>query len=248
MAKQPADIRSLKDVLKDTLKAPKTVQMNVPQDDPEVQRQVQEFIDAAQQDEVEPEPDQPAAPQKPRINIDPDNQHLVDTPQDQVMTEALVNEKDITVSDIEKDLFLKALLNDTPYCLTISLFGGQLNVEIQSRSHYEQRRIFDIATKDRNEGIFQATDYAMMVTRVQEYCAALQIRRINGELFSDISLMPGGDLSEETKILRQFVTDKLENSKRWTALVNAMRVFETKCATLHTMAANEDFWKPRVQD
>lgn len=240
---------SLKDILKDTLKAPKTVNLAVPQDDPAVLREVQEFIDSAQKEGEAPEEQvSPETLKKPRVEIAPELGHLGATPQDVVMDEALVDEKLIEVLPIEIDLFRKALISDTPYKITVTLFGGAFVLEIRSRSHYEHRRVLDTANLDRKEGLFDNDDYAMVVTRIQQYSAAIQIERINGELFSEIHLKSGSSLKDDAKVLRDFVAEKLENSNRWTALVNALRVFETKCAKLHTMAANPDFWKPRDQD
>ncbi len=230
--------------LKDSVPLP----LKIPQDDAELQQHVAAFIATAGTPDAPAVAPSPAPDAPPRVTIPPDTAHLADPAPDQFLTEALVDEKKIEITAEEKDLFVKAMLTDAPFKLTVKLFGGKLVAEMRSRSHYEQKRIFDLVNLDLREGKIKETDLAMMVSRSQEYCAGLMIERWNGKLFSEIVLKPGTSLEEDAKVMRQFYHDKVEapGMLQWNAMLNAMRIFETKCAELSTMAANADFWTPRA--
>jgi hypothetical protein len=168
-------------------------------------------------------------------------------PNDTMLTEALINTDKIEVSDMEKSLFIKSLLNDEPVKFQVSLFDGKLNVELRSRSLHEQRRIFDVLAKDQKDGIVNPEDLAYFVTRMQQYCMAIMVERVNGKLFSEVSISPDKNIEETQKILHAAVKGNIEalTGIRWTAITNAMRIFEAKCAKMGTEAANQDFWTPR---
>jgi len=74
------------------------------------------------------------------------------------------------------------------------------------------------------------------------------IERVNGVLFSDLALDSKSTLAADREAMHKAIEDGPVRSVqgiRWTNLLNAMRIFETKCAKLSTEANNEDFWKPR---
>lgn len=225
----------------ETLKKEGHAPLAVNQDDPELQEQVASFIS----DNTKPVE---KAPDRSRGVIPPDTGILQTTPAEELMTEALVDTKDLAITDIEKDLFVKAILNDVPYQMPVALFAGKFTAELRSRSSYEQRRIFDFVQLDISEKIFEEGNFSMMITRTQQYAIAFAVCRLNGKVFSELKLEPGGDLKEEAAKVREFVKANLEGitNIKWTALLNAFRVYETKCAKLSTMAINEDFWLPRA--
>lgn len=183
-----------------------------------------------------------------KIEIKPEGDVMHEAPGDVLLTEALVDLKDVPVTLEEQTLFLKAVLNDAPVRLTESLFNGALKVDMRSRYAHEQQRIFDALRQDITDKIIEPTDTNLYVTRMQSYCAVLVVERINGQLFSNLVLDKTGTPAEDIKKLREAVDEKIKHlsSVRWTALLNAIRIFETKCAKLSSEAANETFWKPRI--
>jgi hypothetical protein len=224
---------------------PPDIQATIPQNDPALQQKVSDFI-AAAGGEVSP---------KPKIQVPPNTDFDIPNPNDAMLTEALVSTEKITVTDIEKSLFVKALLNDEPVRFQVELLGGKLKVEMRSRTLHEQRRIFDVLNKDQSDGTIPpvqidgkaAPDLAYQITRLNQYCMAFMIERVNGELFSDLKLTKDCSVDDAQTKLHALVNEKIEgiNGIRWSALLNAMRIFETKCAKMSTEANSEDFWKPR---
>lgn len=227
---------------------PGSVDLKVDQDDPEIQQHIADFVSGNSGDTPARQKESATGSEKPRVIIPPDDGHLHDSPQDLMMTEALVDTTVLPATDSEKDLFLKAMLNEVPVEFEVVLYDGKWKALLRSQSHHEKKRIFDVVQLDRKEGLFDEMDYAMAVTRVQQYAVAIQLSRINGVTCSEISLKEGNKLAEDAATLRAFVKEKLENisSPRWTTYINALRIFETKCAEMSTKAANADFWKPRA--
>lgn len=190
----------------------------------------------------------PATEESARRTISPDLSFVQPSPSDLAATEALINDQDPDITDEEKTVFLKALLNDQLVHLPISLFGGQIRVEIRSRYNYEHKLIFDLLREDMETGQLPKGDVDLFVNRMQCYFMGLMIERVNGEIFSAL-ITPSArdsDMKATAAALRALVEAKCNMPAiRWTALLNAMRLFESKCAKLSTMAVNEDFWKPR---
>lgn len=183
---------------------------------------------------------------KQQVEVQPNRDLDTPNPNDTMLTEALIDTSKVDVNETERALFVKSLLNDQPFTLTIELYNGQLQVEIRSRTVHEQRRIFDVLNLDRKDKVYDPEDMAYTITRLQQSCLVLMVRRINGQLFSEAAIPDTASVEEARKVLHPAL-EKLSsmNQIRWTGLLNAMRVFESKCAKLCTEAANPDFWKPR---
>lgn len=193
---------------------------------------------------------QPAAPVAPtveRVQVPEDPTFKEPSPEEQAVITALVDVRAVKVSDDDKELYLKALLCDKPVELEIELYGGKLKLLFRSRTMHEQRRVLDVLHLDQEENLIPNNDPALLFTRLQQYLAAVMLRRINDELFSELDLKPGRDLKADAADLRKVFTDKLENMAhiRWTAVLNGLRIFEEKCRQLSEHCVNEDFWSPR---
>ena len=211
----------------------------IDQDNPLLKAKVAAFVEAAG--------GEAAGTQKPKIEIQPNADFDGPSPNDTMLTEALVDTQKIDVTDEEKALFVKAILNDQPIKLTVVLMDGNFKVQLRSRTFHEQRRILDVLTADITDGTIPKDDLAYYVTRMHQYAMAIMIERVNGEVFSEISIPSESTVASAQKILHDAIAPKIEklNSIKWTALQNALRIFEAKCAKLGTEAANQDFWKPR---
>lgn len=218
--------------------------------DPETARLVNEFIQQKTGKSSPAPPESQNEPEPHRVEIQPNKDFDKGDPVQQVITEALPPVEGIPITDLEKELFLKAVLCDAPVRLPIKLYRGQMAVELRSRSAFEQKRVFDILKEDLTDGLYQDGDVSLMVTRMHYYLAALMVERINGELFSDLKLIAGKTLEEDKTIMRQAVDKLFSNigTIRWTSILNALRIFEHKCARMNTEAINEDFWNPQSSD
>ena len=213
--------------------------------DAETEKLVENFLKTKQGSISEPSPDGEAPPPKVSIPVQDDFNQQPQT--DALMTEALIDARKVEVTDKDRELFLKALLTESRFELVIPLFGGKMQVEIKSRTVHEQRRIFDIIAVNIKDGIIPNDNVVLYQDHFAHMCAALMIKRINGDLFSELTFDPGGRLEDDVVKVRKVINDKVITLQgiRWTAVKNAMSIFEAKCAELSREAMNEDFWAPR---
>ena len=211
----------------------------IDQDNPILKAKVAEFIEAAG--------GEAAGTKKEKVEIPASTEFNMPNPYDTMLTEALVDTQKVDVTDEEKSLFVKALLNDVPFRLTISLMGGEFKVSLRSRTAHEQRCIYDVLDKDITDGVIRKDDLPYYVMCSHKYCRAIMVERINGQVFSEAKIGPEATVADAQKILHEAIKPKITPLQgiRLTAIQNAMRIFETKCAKLGTEAANQDFWKPR---
>lgn len=217
--------------------------------DPTTAAAVQEFLaDKTSEFQAEAPPGSAAPEVKaPGVNLTPNAEFDSGDPKSTFISEALSPIDKIEISEEEKIIFLKAVLADVPVRLPVKLYGGRMTVEMRSRSAFEQKRVFDVLKLDEKEAVFDPGDMAMMITRTHYYLGALMIERINGELFSELTIPPGNDLAADAAKMRAAV-DKLflkMGNVKWTSILNALRIFEHKCAKLNSEAANEGFWNPQ---
>jgi hypothetical protein len=214
-----------------------TVTAKFNQDDPILRQKVEAFVQDAG--------GRPA--DKTPVEVKPNDDFNLPNPNDTMLTEALINTEQQDVTDTEKAVFVKALLNDEPVRFSVSLYDGKFVVDLRSRSLHEQRRIFDVLEKDHKDKLVDVNDMAYFVTRLQQYCMAIMVERVNGKSFSEISIPSSMTLDDTQALLHKAVAAHVEGVQgiRWTSLNNALRIFEAKCAKMNTEAANQDFWKPR---
>ena len=215
------------------------IDANIDQDNPLLKARVAEFIESAG--------GEAAGTPKEKVEIQPNADFNMPNPYDTMLTEALVDTQKVDVTDEEKALFVKALLNDVPFRLVIPLMNGQFNISLRSRTAHEQRCIFDVLDKDTTDGLIKKDDVAYYISLSHKYCMALMVERINGQLFSEASIGPEATVAQAQEILHAAIKPKITPLQgiKLTAIQNAMRIFESKCAKLGTEAANQDFWKPR---
>ena len=183
----------------------------------------------------------------PKVSLPPNQEFDNGDPVGNYITEALTALDKTEITGTDRELFLKAVLTDTPIRMTVSLYNGKFALEARSRSTFEQKRVFDVLKLDQKEKLIEDGDLAAIATRMHYYLAALMVERINGVLVSELTLTPGKTVEEDAAKLRA-AADKLFESMtslRWTSILNALRIFEHKCARMNSEAANGDFWNPQ---
>ncbi len=222
--------------------------LDISPQDPETAKAVNEFLrqKSAEVGGGEPDSQEQGPIESKPIQIQPNPEFEGLNPQDASISSALITDINMPVSMEEREIFLKAVLNDEPVRFHVDLYNGKFRVEMRSRSTFEQRRIFDVLDLDEKEGIISKGNVADMVTRMHYYLAVLMVERINGKAFSDVALAPGEKLEESAKKLRDQAELCFGKSVtvRWNSILNALQTFENKCAKMNTEALNEGFWKP----
>ena len=150
----------------------------------------------------------------------------------------------IEVSDTEKVLYLKSLLNDDPVVFEVSIEHLGFQVEMASRTNFEQEAIFQVI-KDAIEKkeVIEAGAY---ITLMQHLCGATMIRKINGKEFGKpITPEENESYLDFGKRLRTRAEVLLNNFNlvKWNTLLMALRIFEAKLKLCADNANNATFWK-----
>lgn len=161
---------------------------------------------------------------------------------------ALIGDQDfenIEVSDMEKRLYFKAVMNDTPVELPIKLVIAGTEVEILCRTpdvdeqNLVLQTINDLTEKDRIKSPaefyswFQELSITTQVLKFNETAMAVSPDKI---LEADDPV--GQLLQARHKVFKNM------NSVRMDALVKAIRIFTFKIKICNDRLLDEDFWKP----
>ena len=215
---------------------------------------VQEFLDKVIADRTAETPAEPKAEEE-RINeVKVKAEELEDTTfkfEDVRLNDALLSDKKIEVTESEKSVYLRALLNEDDVVFNIALCGSKFNVSLKSRNTFEQQIVYLAANKDLEEEIIP-NDSVNYLLQTQKYAAAMMLKAINGNpsaFTADVNQAVGDTeylrVQDAIKILRERrkVIDKMPIPK-WSLILNALRIFEGKLAILATEVVNEDFWNP----
>lgn len=193
---------------------------------------------------------QPAAPGAAATQVTehalPSNSEFDQPNQAAQMSSGYVDTRLMTVTDAEKRIYVKCLVNDAPFTLELELFGGALKVEMRTRTLEQQQRINDLLSMEFSQKKeINADDIAMAAKRTEHYLLAVMVQRLNGVSFAAPDIL-NGTLDTVQVAMRNFFKTKLETMHvpKMTALVNAIRIFESKSARLASEAKNESFWQP----
>lgn len=197
--------------------------------------------------EQEQAEEQQEEPKEERINLrytsDFDRNEM-DAMEQQSIT---INLKEIPITHDDEVAYLKSMLNDTPFELDISLYGGKMNIHARAVSVYEQQvaavAAFNETVNSDNAGLAAI----LAPTFMQKVRVALQLRSCNGLAISDLEFKPEPNkLHEHTRILTDRADEILggTSAARWNAYIYALNIFEYKLTKLNEMALNRDFLSP----
>ena len=120
---------------------------------------------------------------------------------DQIMREVMVGSDDVEITDTDKRDYIKAVLNDMPVKLDISLCAGQVTTKIRSRTSWEQTCMYAALQKDQDEEIVK--DLASVVIQLQKYGACLMIESVNDKSFSKEKIAEDESIPEAVEKLRK---------------------------------------------
>jgi hypothetical protein len=121
---------------------------------------------------------------------------------------------------------------------------GKLSVDIRSRTAWEQTCLYAAVKEDQESGI--VTDLASVIIQLQKYGCALMTKGVNNTPFSTLELNIEDGLEDCITKLREQKDKTVEvlSIPKWSLMLNALRVYETKLSKLGTECLNENFWEP----
>jgi hypothetical protein len=164
------------------------------------------------------------------------------TPYQDLFSMMVADIGEVAVSDYEKDMFIKAVLNDTQFYTVSKILGGRLSMEVKSRTMYTDKLVFDSLNFDEQNKKIVGID--SMLYRLQMYVAACQLKSYgnkNVELHLDYTKT----FDENYVILNQHVDKVLSQipAHVWSAIVMGIRIHEYKSKLCMDNLNNENFWE-----
>lgn len=193
------------------------------------------------------------APDQPRIDTPVDPTTDPDNPTQVKMLAWAMSTPDVgevTVSETEKSLFLKAVLNDEAVSFPVELEFGPTTVKVACRTlgTWEMDVLYNALNEDEKAGLFR--DVAQYTTAMQQYVLAMQVTSFNGKPLDYLKFDPDQELSESVKSLREQAKKYVGRwaSVRWSAALSALRVFSVKVKLCTDAMLNRDFWSPPGTD
>lgn len=164
------------------------------------------------------------------------------TPYQDLFSMMVTDIGEVVVSDYEKDMFIKAVLNDTQFYTVSKILGGRLSMEVKSRTMYTDKLVFDSLNFDEQNKKIVGID--SMLYRLQMYVAACQLKSYgnkNVELHLDYTKT----FDENYIILNQHVDKVLSQipTHVWSAIVMGIRIHEYKSKLCMDNLNNENFWE-----
>ena len=153
----------------------------------------------------------------------------------------------ITPTQTDKMLYLKAMLNDVPVEFKIALPIGDLTIKIRSLNNYEQDVIFKALEMDQKDEMIAGP--AQYVTRLQYYSGLLQITEFNGVKQDAPEFTPTGEYDTTLKAatyLREKTHQYIgaNNWPTWQVKLTGLRIFEAKLGHCNREVIDENFWMP----
>lgn len=151
----------------------------------------------------------------------------------------------VTVTDQDKSLYFKSLLNDSPLELDIRLdVGDGINLTFKSLNNNDFEVVYSALNKYSEAGkIPGASQYA---TKVQQCAVALQLVKYNNIAQRYVKLDKQQPLAQQINELCHYVDTEIASWSwpKWQMVVTALRVFETKLSICNENIRNGNFWKP----
>ena len=137
--------------------------------------------------------------------------------------------KDIKITKLEKDIFLRSILLDIPFSLKLFFGGNNLSIDLRSLTVKETNSIKDYAAANNLDSEDTKLLFlSLMITRFIE---------------KDINVGNINNLEKSLSNIKIWMDNKQNYVK--TFIFDAADEFELKLHKLTDYLANENFWKPQ---
>jgi hypothetical protein len=155
---------------------------------------------------------------------------------------------EVTISEMDKDIYYKSLLFDEPLELTIQFPIGYtpFSVKLHTINMWDWDTVLVALRHDRKDGVFDPDSPTAFFSQAQYYICIIQISEVNGKSFSNFRFDYTKDTYSNAMSLRdaaQTMTRSVQYPK-WRLLQRAVRIFEKKQVILYNHTEDTSFWKP----
>lgn len=150
----------------------------------------------------------------------------------------------ISVDEHEKELYLRSILENKRFQLTIETKVSKLKVDIQSKLIEEQDYItnylsnFGLETDENGKLLHTTEEYFRLALKLN---IIFGIKKINETDFFNYGQYESGDIDRDSFVKNALLKLKTLPKALWIILVNTVLVFEQKENLLSKMILNEDF-------
>jgi len=150
----------------------------------------------------------------------------------------------VDVEELDKSMYMKALLNDSELQLDVNLDIGA-SLRFRALSNFDFEAVFAALKKLSEAG--EITGPSQYATKVQQAAAALQLVSYCGKSQDYISFnKPYPTLDDAADRIINFMRGDMAQWgwPKWQCVITALRIFETKLAICNENIRNGNFWKP----
>lgn len=147
----------------------------------------------------------------------------------------------ITLSDMDKDLYIKALLNDEAFATSVQPIKG-IDITVKSRTLFEDDLVFHCLSAEKDNGAILGPE--TYYTRLQLFLATVQVTKIGPKnvTFTVDHTLPFEELHKQMNDHVNSVYRQMQAPK-WNAIVAAVRLFEAKLKICNDNLRDENFWQ-----
>jgi len=157
---------------------------------------------------------------------------------------------DVEPSDMDKMVYMKAMLSNIPLEWSLSIPGPKLKMKIRSLNNFEQDVIFQALQLDQEDA--DVAGPAQYVTRLQYYAGCMQITSFNKERQDYVTFesAPFPSTLEAAQELREKTREFIGHNHwaTWQVKLTGLRIFEEKLALCNRAVLDENFWNPAGTD
>jgi hypothetical protein len=156
-----------------------------------------------------------------------------------------IDNSPVEVSDQDKSLYFKSLLNDAPLELDIKMdVQDGITLTFKSLTNNDFEIVFAALSRLSDENKIPGT--SQYATKVQQCAVALQLVKYNNNVQGNVKLDSSASVQSQVDTLLNYVDGVIANWSwpKWQLVVTALRVFETKLAICNENIRNGNFWKP----
>lgn len=159
-----------------------------------------------------------------------DVRHVIDYEPNRIFhRNTSVSYKDIKITKLEKDIFLRSILLDIPFSLKLFFGGNNLSIDLRSLTVKETNSIKDyIVANNLDSEDTKLLFLSLMITHFIE---------------KDINVGNINNLEKSLSNIKMWMDNKQNYVK--TFIFDAADEFELKLHKLTDYLANENFWKPQ---
>ena len=152
---------------------------------------------------------------------------------------------EVTVNELEKDLFLKAVLNDAPVIMDIMVPAIKRTVTLKTLTSLELDVLYGALEADRQDLKF--AHESQFISDLQEYSLFLQGLKIASTPYAyAFTVIPEKTLADNIKDIRAHKDNaaKTMGQAQRAAVLQALRIFSLKNTICTDNLFNENFWNP----